>query len=677
MKNWRNILEEAKLLGPKKLAFRVWYELSNRSGLRRRLESAKANPAPAPLPSIEQWWANLDPTHWFVSLDSEVRSGRARAKMEQWLGTDDRGRLLMEAEDALHGRIECFSRWQADYGDPIDWHLNPRTGARWPLEYWASALGHGAECGDVKFTWEVNRFPHLYAWVRAYVLTGDSRWVRAFTTQLARWEQANPYRLGVNWSSGQELAIRLMAWCFAVAVMTRDPAFKEEDFRRFARLAYLHAEHIDANIDYARLAVHNNHLIGEALGLFLVGSLFPFLDEAEGWRDKGKRLLLDDCLSQFWSDGGYCQSSHTYHRLALHYYVWAWRLGAFEQGPERERIAGILARSADYLTHFVNEPDGRLPNWGANDGALLNPWTSCDYADFRPLLTTLRFLVDGKRGFEAGPWDEELFWFFGNEACEAPVAMGKLGSKSFPVSGLHVLRESSDNFAVMRCGTVIDRFGQADQLHVDLWHDGVNVAIDGGSYCYNDELAFHRWFMGSGSHNTVTVDGRDQMLLHRRFKWLYWTEAECNGIQDSSVEGLHYGYSGLGVTHRRLISSLEDGWKVVDWLDKHDDQTHQFRLHWLLADGSWHSEHDESGRWVLSLDLGSFSVRVSISAEDARTGLAMTPQAKFHVERAAEGEHIDGWHSRYYGERTPALGVSCELSCAKPLRLTTHFQFAQ
>jgi asparagine synthase (glutamine-hydrolysing) len=658
--------------------FRVWYELSNRSGMRRWLESRREDAPPSEVHSFESWWDTLAAGHWFVDIASDVRAGRARAQIGHWHRDDEIKLLIEEAEDALEGRVRCFSRWKADYGDPVDWHLNPRTGARWPLEHWSAALAAAGECGDVKFTWEINRFPHLYTWVRAYVLTGDSKWVHAFTEQLAAWDQANPYRMGVNWSSGQELAIRLMAWSFAVAVMGHDPAFQSSGFDRFLRLVYLHAEHIDANIEYARLAVHNNHLIGEALGLYLVGSLFPFFDEASAWREKGRTILTDDCLDQFWSDGGYCQSSHTYHRLALHYYVWAWRLGAFENKDERENIAQLLTRSADYLEHFVNEPNGKLPNWGANDGALLNPWTSCDYADFRPLLSTLRYLVDGERSFGEGPWDEELLWFFGNEAIEAPVVRPKCNSRSFPVSGVHVLRDSADSFGVLRCGSVIDRFGQADQLHVDLWHRGVNVAIDGGSYCYNDELSFHRWLMGSSSHNTVTVERRDQMLLHRRFKWLYWTQADSDGVQTGDcVEGLHHGYDALGVTHRRLLSRVEGGWKVVDWMDKHDEHERSFRLHWLLADGDWSDGFDDDGRWVLRLQLADFVLQARITIEDMSTGLDMTCRADFHVEHAAADDLVDGWHSRYYGEREPAVGLNCEIASRASVRITTDFEFIE
>src|SRR5690554_2096545 len=691
MSSWRHNLEEIRLLGARKFAYRVWFEVGNRSGLREKIESGRVRAFEPAALDFDAWWESLGREHWFRQIRRDVESGVAREQLRGWLGKDGEAELLKQAEDALGGQIVCFSRWSADYaasGDDvsdrvtakIDWHLNPRNGERWPLEASTRVLSHAARCGDVKYTWEINRFPHLYAWVRAYTLTGDSKWVRAFCEQLADWEEANPYREGVNWSSGQELAIRLMAWCFAVAAMGADNAFTDVDFERFQRLSYQHAEHIDANIEYARLAVHNNHLIGEALGLYLVGSLFPEFGRAKKWVKKGKKLLLEDSLDQFFEDGGYCQSSHTYHRLALHYYLWAFRLGAFEDEPRRVELKRLLGRSAEYLEQFVNEADGRLPNWGANDGALLNPWTACDFGDFRPLLTALRYLGHGKRSFEGGAWDEELFWFFGRDALEAPVSPVARESRSFGTSGLHTLRKGGDDFAVFRCGSVIDRFGQADQLHVDIWHRGKNIAIDGGSYCYNDELAFHRWFMGSASHNTVTVDGLDQMLLYRRFKWLYWTQAESDGVAHRAVEGLHRGYEKLGVTHRRQVSALADGWRVMDTMERTDSELRTFRLHWLLGGDVVSPVYDsELRQWSARFDVDGVCGTLRVEATDQASGRSTLPERACAVQcSVAEPEpssEVAGWHARYYGERLPASSVSVEIETRRAIRFASHFKF--
>src|SRR4029079_8013630 len=87
---------------------------------------------------------------------------------------------------------------------------------------------------------------------------------------------------------------------------------------------------------------------------------------------------------------------------------------------------------------------------------------------------------------------------------------------------------------------------QIDMLHLDVWWRGQNVLVDAGSYQYNAAPAWHEHFMRNASHNTVVVDGRDQMLHRRQFKVLYWTRAQLLGFDDGPKRtvtvGEHYGY---------------------------------------------------------------------------------------------------------------------------------------
>ncbi|WP_170291023.1 alginate lyase family protein [Neomoorella glycerini] len=687
-------IQELDDLGLKRGVYRLIYEGLNRSGARRLLHPIRR-------------YTTIKVSHYLgpEMMDRErfrqnrlaffVRDGRGlKDGIAAIIGPEGVEKLLAMGDAAIKGRIRCFSAWEGDYGQPVDWHLNPRRHVSWPREvHWSKASAFEPIGGDCKLVWELNRFPHLYTWVRAYALTGDSKWVRAFCDQLKSWEEANPYRGGINWNSGQELAIRAMAWVLALYVFVDDAAFEDEDFARLMRLLYLHGEHLLANINFARLAVYNNHLIGEALGLYLLGSYFPWMKGAHRWKGLGRRLLEGECLGQFYADGGYCQSSHNYHRLALHYYLWALRIGECLGEPFPRQIYDMLAKSALYLASFMNEADGRLPNWGANDGALLCPWTNCDYSDFRPILNSIRYLTTGKRAFEPGPWDEELLWLWGPGALEAEIdPYPRPQEAAYKESGLYLYREGPGDFAVFRCGSLRDRFGQADQLHVDIWWRGLNIAQDGGSYLYNDELSYHYYFMGTSSHNTVAVDGQDQMQLIRRFKWLNLVQAGRieTGIPPGPgkwyVAGEHYGYRRLkgGLVHRRRVMALGAGaYLVLDNLypcargkpgqDKSVHQQvyrHKFQLHWLLGDWPW----EECGAGCLPcgvklstpqgpfvIMVGAFNKAPSYANEGSPTWQPLP--GRFAVYRGLEAGTADangprGWVSRYYGLRVPALSLS-------------------
>lgn len=673
------ILKEIQDLGLRGSVFRIKYEFMNRSGARRLLQPVRPcwqvkSKYYLGVSSISLDLFRSRRQNFFISEIDKLAFGLKRFYKES-----DKN-IMQDALMAKQGKIKCFGSWYADYGYPVNWHFNPFKKTCWPYnEHWSCVLKKEVECGDCKLTWEINRFPHVYSWLRAYVLTRDSQWVSAFNEQVIEWENFNPYRSGLNWNSGQELAIRSLTWIAALYVFMDDPAFKEEDFHRLLRLLFLHGEHIEANINYARLAVHNNHLISEALALYLIGSYFPWMSGSKRWKRKGRALLESDCLKQFYNDGGYCQCSHNYHRLALHYYIWACRAGECLGEPFGPEVYRILFMSGNYLWSFINEKDGRLPNWGANDGALLCPWTSCDYSDFRPLINTIRYITRHKRAFASGPWDEELLWFLGPDALEAEVLPYKHSDiKIFPESGLQVLRQGPDDFAVMRCGSVIDRFGQADQLHVDIWWKGLNVAQDGGSYLYNDELRYHHCFMTTGSHNTVTVDGKDQMLLYRRFKWLNRVKALQKGVVISGgvsgVAGEHYGYCRLPgkVMHRRYLFSLENSIYVVadSVFQESNCYKHLLKLHWLL--GPWDSELGHKNNWLIVSQYTSQGVyNLYLNVFNKKYCDAVKPD--FSFARGENGLNPRGWFSRYYGVREPAVSVEVSYITADPVLFISIF----
>lgn len=583
---------------------------------------------------------------------------------EKNLSVEKRAMIIDAAQEALKGNIIGFSHTPLRYGQPPDWHLSPLVGEKWDQKaYWSDISFSDPTKGDVKLTWELNRFPHVYALVRAYTLTGKDEFVEGLLSQLESWEDENPYAYGVNWASGQELAIRLIAWIFAFSYFHRSRAFTEKDFSRFQRLIYSHALHIERNIGYSRYAVRNNHLIGEALALFLIGSLFPWFDKSRQWADFGRSLLENECLSQFFSDGGYCQYSHNYHRLALHYYLWAIRIAETSGKPLSRDVYGTITKSSQYLYSFMNIEDGRLPNWGPNDGALLNPWTACDYSDFRPLLSAINYLERRKRMFVGGLWDEELLWFYGTEAFRSDINAPKQLSQSFQDSGLHVIRKSNGSFCSLRAGNVRNRFGHADQLHADVWVDGFNLAIDGGSYFYNQDLDCHRHFMGTVSHNTIAINSQDQMLLHRKFKWINPTKAKLVAFTEDRVAGEHYGYTtteGQSV-HRRSCAYKGEQLVVSDVVSNSKPVKTHAQLHWLIACKEYVVQNYGNRVTIkLQTDIGTYWIGIESSLP-------------CKIEHVMGGDGVYGWHSRYYSHKSPALSLMLSCDYMDTCRFTTLF----
>jgi hypothetical protein len=338
-------------------------------------------------------------------------------------------------------------------------------------------------------------------------------------------------------------------------------------------------------------------------------------------------------------------------------YLLAWRQlradGAADLPPAWRRA---LTASLDFLVAHQNPADGRLPNQGANDGSLPRVLSTCDFADFRPTLQALSLTLRAERLYPAGPWDEEAAWLLGPAALDAPLREPARRSQYFPDTGYAVLRSGTDGgtFATLRCGTVRDRFGQIEMLHLDAFWRGENVLVDGGTYLYNDQPEWHDHFMRTESHNTVAVDGRDQMLHFRRFKFLYPTEARMVrfevGDGRTYAVGEHFGYARHpgGCVHRRAVCHLDDGTAVI--LDRISGAgEHTARLHWLGGEYP-HTADAARGAMTLHTPSGDYEVAVFDRAGHPLTATVVRGQS----------DPPRGWLSRSYGVKEPVPSLAVE-----------------
>jgi asparagine synthase (glutamine-hydrolysing) len=657
MSRIRNQLQELRELGLGGLAFRLKWELQLRSGLAEALDGA-----PPPIPT------GARPTAAEIVGRLPFSAPHVAAAMRGRLPSDAREQLSAIAADAVRGRVLAFGRWPAEHGNPPDWSLNPTNGERWSARtHWSRALRDAARVGDIKLTWEIARFPHAYHMARAAVhgASDADALAAALAKQIEDFVRKNPFGRGVHWNSSQEIVFRLMAWLFALSAFGADSPMGSA-VPAITTAINDAAHHVERHIEYARKAVYNNHLLSEAFGLLLAAEVLPAAPRARRWRATGVDLLVEQADRQFYEDGGYIQQSHNYERVALQVYLWAIALHRATKSEVPAAWLQALARATDFLHAQQNPADGRLPNYGANDGALVSPLTACDYSDFRPTLQAASIAARGERLYPSGPWDEEAAWFLGTDALQAPLRPALRSSVSFEPTGFHVLRGRDEaNFAALRCGTVRDRFSQIDMLHLDVWWRGENVLADGGSYLYNGPKKWHDHFLRTASHNTVEVDGRDQMLHYRRFKTLYWTKAKLQRFDDfpsyTLAEGEHFGYRrhpGRCVHRRAVLFVKDDLWIVLDRIG--GDGDHSIRLQWL--GGPYPFSYDRSaGKMTLHPPPGDFELSVLDELGAPVSGDVV----------AGADDPPRGWLSRYYGEKTPAPSLAIERRGAVPFTVVS------
>ena len=345
--------------------------------------------------------------------------------------------------------------------------------------------------------------------------------------------------------------------------------------------------HVEANINFSRIAVRNNHALTETLCLYLSGLLFPFFKEANRWKTKGKKWFEEEIKYQIYEDGTFLQFSMNYHRIVVQLLTWGIVLAEKNNEKWDEIVYKRARKSLVFLQTCQDDISGWLPNYGNNDGALFFKLNDAHYRDYRPQLEALSFAL--KINIES--LSEDCFWYginrlqIGNSGVrianpDQPIAnpdqqkmIDSKIIKEFKNSGYYIFKEA-DSLTFIRCGIYKDRPFQADNLHLDIWANGENLLRDAGSYKYNTEEAFTKYFAGTASHNTVMLDDFDQMQKGPRFVWYNWTK-EATAMTDESknivFDGkiLAFGRAGNHIYHRRKVTKCKNKqhWIIEDWIE--------------------------------------------------------------------------------------------------------------
>ena len=369
-----------RVVGIRSAYWYLLYRIERFSGIsRRRTSLGSWDETASRIPADALAWDPTDAQHFFFG-DPKVLGAALRGIFPQVNAS-----LKRELESIQKGSYSLWEDARHDLGFPPDWNRNPLTGRSILADRHWTAIDEQA-AGDIKGIWELSRFSLAFRLARFYALTGDERTPEIFWQLVESWMQVNPPNAGPQWLSSQEVALRAMAWIFALHAFARSPATTIARMEKIIAALDAHARRIEATLAYAK-AQNNNHLISEAAGLFTIGLLFPKLPGSSRRRALG-RALLESTAGQFFPDGGYIQHSVNYHRLALQLYAWAMRLAEISGRPFSPAMYSCVDRSLDLLGRLIDPGTGSMPNIGHNDGALFLALNSCAYEDYRPLLQT-------------------------------------------------------------------------------------------------------------------------------------------------------------------------------------------------------------------------------------------------------------------------------------------------
>ncbi len=664
-------------------ALRLGYELQRGSGqMSRRMQSVQGweswHPKRIAPNSSPEDLLNIRRQGGRPFFFSDCRS--LAPQLKKILGADGEESLLAEASRILEGNLPFFGRLSFACGFPPQWFQNPATGQRVsPTRPWTSmrfASGFSPDdYGDLKFILEPSRFLFIYPLARAYALSGDERYPEAYWRAIENWAASSPPASGPLWICGQESSLRILSWSFALYAFLHSPATTAQRVALLLSMIAAHAWRTMQTVGYAR-SQRSNHLFSEAVGLWTAGALYPELNEAAAWQKQGAHLLREAVLDQITPEGVYLQDSFNYQRMVLHQLLWTLRLSEIHKIELDPEIRTRAIAAFKFIREFVDKDSGRAPNHGSNDGSNILPLAVCDYGDFRPLLRMGSCILNCPITLQPGSWDEPAQWFCPEKKVSHPSSawVGASGTTNASHStGYHSIG-TEKSWAMVRAGHYTRRPFQSDQLHVDLWWHGLNLARDAGTYLYNGEPPWNNGLAGTAVHNTVMVDRRDQMKRAGRFLWLDWAQASGrvfstdNSDSPDCFQGEHHGYRRLGVKHRRVVQRVtEDAWIIVDDLLGADE--HELRLHWLLPDLPF--EVIATSPFCAALSAEKVRFRWHIFSSSAGSAAIVRGGKNLAGSIVGGDEDILGWESPTYGELVPAISLLYRVQAPLPVRMVT------
>jgi len=649
---WKALRE----LGPGSVGLYAVYQAGLRLGVYRRIPSAKSA-AVRPGPACVRPVLVTPPP----------------ARLLDCLGKSGLAQLYREADEIAAGQVRLFG------GELVELDLSlPSDLSHWTAyEGGRGKLPQGVQ--DIKYLWEPARLGWVFTLGRAYHLRGEAVYANAFWGHLEAFWQNNPPYYGPNWISGQEAALRILALTFGAQVFAAAPATTPARWARLAESIAVHARRITPTLGYAR-AQNNNHLLSEAVGLVTAARALPEHPQARRWGRLGCKWLRVGLGSQISAEGVYSQHSSNYHRLMLHLALWG---NALEPLQENGSL-GKLRAAAGWLFTLTDPASGRVPNLGPNDGANILPLVTAPFHDYRPVVQAACRAFTGSHAFSPGPWDELGLWL----GIDGPQGENQVAARpSLAASPAVVRHPQGDSWAYLRAAHFEGRPGHADQLHLDLWWRGLNIAQDAGTYLYNADAPWENALMHTAVHNTVMVDGLEQMTRAGRFLYLDRAQAGIAALEQADdgswlrVSAWQDGYRRLGIDQQRTVTALaQGGWVVEDSLQpRHDAPAAgqlEIRLHWLLPDWEFDSLQDVVGLRVRS-PLGW----ISLAVQGYGAGGEPLPPSALTLQRAGQvltGPGIAnptwGWVSPTYGVLEPALSLGFQLKAPLPLTLVSTWR---
>jgi hypothetical protein len=458
----------------------------------------------------------------------------------------------------------------------------------------------------------------------AYAGSGETRFQQAWEKLVDSWILQVPVNFGPTDAHGR----RIQNWIYAWNIFADSPGFAGFSEGLEERIVASLAQ----QIRYLRnhLTAERNHRTLELYALLIAALALPEAMDAD-LLDFAMEAFHQNLLTDVRPDGVHREHSTHYHMMVLRSYLGA-RENARRFGVSFPRdYDERLERACEFAMHCLR-PDGGIPTLSDSDTG--------NYSDLLQLAASLLsrpdFLYAATSGVQGTPPKKRYV--------------------SFPDAGYHIQRSGWGNghgtlqregYLIFDCGPLGDGgHGHYDMLNVEIAAQGKSLIVDPGRYTYSEHPPnFRRWFKGTAAHNTVCIDGLDQVSYRRGKPKKPLPQARlierwsapgfdllCGTAESPCYEAIHT---------RRIFYIGDEYWIISDSLA--GEQPHQYDLRFHFSPEAWQ--------------------RVQILGNSVRSPeltLVFTPGSRLQVE--------PGWFAPVYGVKqdAPVLSAMTEgKNCAE------------
>lgn len=591
-------------------------------------------------------------------------------------------RAIIEKADRLcENRFDIFALKDFQIRGEVDYHTDYKSGRSAPADVFGKSINYrdSDRIGDIKYIWEMSRHLFLVPLALAYVHTRQPKYLEKFEQLLSGWMDQNPFMLGVNWASSLELGIRLINWTVCWHLIEED--VRPELKKRWLDCVYQHCWFINRNM--SRFSSANNHLIGEAAGLFIAGTAMPRFKESQRWREKARRILIRESVKQNYTDGVNKEQAIAYQQFVLTFLILSGLVGQANGIGFSADYWSIVGKMQTYLA-AMEDVGGNLPKIGDEDDGFV--------VDLL-LLSVAGISSEGIYFTDVRPSD-----IYSADTRSTDIYSTDIQPRSdripdaFKDGGYYILGTDfgtpTEQKLIFDCGSLgylsLAAHGHADALGVIFSAGGSPILIDPGTYAYHADKKWRSYFRSTAAHNTVRIDGRDQSLMSGNFMWSSKAEAKMTEHESlTMVKGLHTGYAGLkdGVLHTRMVRYKSDAKELEAAKYKGTVENEKGSGVWEIED---HLQCKGSHLAELYFHLHpDCRIEEAAAGQDAADGLKIRFAGgicRFEYDKAITLEIYHGneelplgWYSPSYDVKVPTATLKLSTPINGSIKITTRF----